>query len=75
MVVDIGDPITLRSDVMDDDIIDLRVDDDTLPLDDNDLQEENGVDGNVEEEDEFDDQKITSEEEDDELEEEDDVYE
>nr|XP_025684960.1 uncharacterized protein LOC112785738 [Arachis hypogaea] len=54
-----------------DDIINLRVDDDTLPLHDDDLQEEDEVDGE-EDNDEFDDQKITSEEEDDELEEEDD---
>ncbi|QHO03694.1 uncharacterized protein DS421_13g434310 [Arachis hypogaea] len=39
---------------MDDDIIDLGVDADALPLEDDDLQEEDEADGDEEEEDEFD---------------------
>ncbi|QHN83459.1 uncharacterized protein DS421_20g704940 [Arachis hypogaea] len=50
MVVDTGDPITLRLNVMDDNIIDLRVDNDTLPLENDDLQEKEGVDRDEEEE-------------------------
>ncbi|QHO29656.1 uncharacterized protein DS421_8g226860 [Arachis hypogaea] len=72
MVVDTGDLIILRSTVMDDDIIDLGIDDNTLPLEDDDLQEEDGVgNGDEEQEDEFDDQETISEEEDSEPEEED----
>ncbi|QHO56598.1 uncharacterized protein DS421_3g75140 [Arachis hypogaea] len=73
MVVDTGEPIALRSAVMDNDIIDLGINADALPLEDDDLQEEDGVDGDEEEEDEFNDNyETTSEEEDGEPEEEND---
>ncbi|XP_057754468.1 uncharacterized protein LOC130973813 [Arachis stenosperma] len=71
-VVDTGELITLRSAVMNDDIINLGIDADALPPEDDDLQEEDGVDGDEEEEDEFDDRENTSEEEDGKPEEEDD---
>ena len=64
MVVDIGDLIILRSAVIDNDIIDLGINDDVLPLEDDDLQEEDGGDGDYEKEDDFDDQETISEEED-----------
>ncbi|XP_057740313.1 histone chaperone ASF1-like [Arachis stenosperma] len=71
-VVDTDEPITLRSTVINDGIIDRGIDADTFPPEDDDLQEEDEVDGDKEEEDEFDDHKTTSEGEDGESEEKDD---
>ncbi|KAL4371250.1 hypothetical protein AHAS_Ahas06G0147000 [Arachis hypogaea] len=64
MVVDIRDLIILRSTVIDDDIINLRVDEHILPLKEKDDQEEEWVDRDEEEKDEFDDHEVTLEEED-----------
>ncbi|XP_057756550.1 zinc finger BED domain-containing protein RICESLEEPER 1-like [Arachis stenosperma] len=65
--------VEARSTVMDDDIIDLGLDVDALPPEDDDLQEEDGIDGDEEEKNVFDDsQKTTSKKMDGELEKEDD---
>ncbi|XP_020972685.1 nucleoplasmin-like protein ANO39 [Arachis ipaensis] len=63
-VVDTNETISLRFAVMGDDIIDLGLDVDALPPEDDDLQEEDGINSDEEEDDEFDDnQKISSKEE------------
>ncbi|XP_015945429.1 uncharacterized protein LOC107470545 [Arachis duranensis] len=72
MVVDTDEPITLRSTVINDGIIDRGIDADTFLPEDDDLQEEDEVDGDKEEEDEFDDHETILEGEDGESEEEDD---
>ncbi|XP_057740326.1 uncharacterized protein LOC130957487 [Arachis stenosperma] len=74
MVVDTSELITLSSAVTDDDIINLELQDNTLPQQDDDLEEEE-VDMDKEEEDEFNDKKTISEEEDGETEEKDDEFE
>ncbi|QHN91797.1 uncharacterized protein DS421_17g578040 [Arachis hypogaea] len=59
----VGYHITLRSPLVDDEIINLKVDDDIHPLEEEDDKEE-GVGGDDKEDEKIDDQKVTSEEDD-----------